>query len=113
MAWPDTELNTKHRLDPQVGDYWNEMFVPIMVVVGVHPDRVVICQTTKSVGKDHWTWDLAKLDTVTREAFAKIPLYSSLDMGEKTHCDVVPERHKWVREAAIKALFGETAETVS
>jgi hypothetical protein len=109
MPWPDKEMNTKHRLDPQVGDYWNEMFCPIMVVVAVHPDRVVICRKIKSTDKDHWTWDLTKLDTVTREAFAEIPLYKSpkLDAEEATHCDVVPEVHSWVHDWAIKALFGD------
>lgn len=107
MSRPDITLNTKHRLDPRIGDYWHEMFTPIMVVIAVHPDRVMICKTIKSVAKDHWTWDLTKLDTVTREEFSAIPLYEHGDMGEKTHCDVVPERQKWVREAAIEILFRE------
>lgn len=103
--WPSLELNTKHRLNPEAGDYWNEMFVPVMVVVDVRDECVVVCKKIKNVGDKQWTWDLSKLEKLSREDFANVPLYGTASMGEKTFCDVVPESHKWVTAASIDQLL--------
>lgn len=108
----DAALNAKHRLEPKVGDYWHEMFCPNLVVVGVGHDTVTVCKTIQDAGDRCWTWDLSKTDIMTREAFAEWPLYRRLSggdhMGDKCFVDVAPEAHSWVREAAIKLLFGES-----
>lgn len=107
----DDALNTKHRLDPKVGDYWHEMLCPNLVVIGVSSKTITICDSTRSVGNRHWTWDLSKTKIMSREDFAEWPLYRRLSgndhMGDKCFVDVAPEAHQWVRAEAIKLLFGE------
>ena len=82
------------------------MFVPIMVVIAVKPKTVTVCKTTKDAGDNCWTWDLDHFEVMSREDFAAYPLYQSPSMNDRCWCDVMPEAHKWVRKAAIEALFG-------
>lgn len=86
----DCAANILHSRDPQIGDFWHEMFCPIMVVLDVTPLHVIICDKTKEVDRDHWTWDTDAIKTLTREAFAIKPHYDSPTMAHKFHCDVVP-----------------------
>lgn len=66
----------KRLAKPKPGDYWNECFCPIMVVLEVvGPDELVICDKTKSMGPDHWTWDLDKARTVDRAEFERLAEY--------------------------------------
>lgn len=106
----DDALNAKHRLDPKVGDYWHEMFCPNLVVVGLGQKTVTVCKKTQPAGDRRWTWDLSKTDIMSRESFAEWPLYRRLSggahMGDKCFADVAPEAHPWVRDEAIKLLFG-------
>lgn len=43
--------------NPKPGDYWHEMFSPVMVVLSAKP--FIICDAKKDVG-DGWYWDLTK-----------------------------------------------------
>lgn len=104
------DRNARHRLEPKVGDFWHEMFVPIMVVLGVSDDAVTICDKVDR-GRETWTWDFSGTRKMTRSEFAARPLYGG-HMGDKCWCDVVPEAHRWARKAAQEALFGDTSETV-
>jgi hypothetical protein len=48
------------------------------------------------VDRDHWTWDLENhVKTITREEFAKRPLYNKEGkgpLGDKCYCHVHPAR---------------------
>jgi hypothetical protein len=101
----------EHRIEPKIGDYWHEMFTPILVVVGVTDDAVSVCKP-KSVDHNHWTWDMDKIERMTRDAFAKYVTYEGCgttaeSLKDKCWCDVVPEAHPWVIEHAVRAMFGD------
>ena len=77
---------------------------PILVVVGVREDSIVFCQDTKEAGRDHWTWDPAKLTTLTREGFrGKLCYGGGGELANKAWASVVPRSHEGVRQAAIDA----------
>lgn len=97
-------LNARHLADPQPGDYWNEMFSPICVVVERSRSAVIICKATKQTDPDHWTWDLAKLEAMTLPAFAEWLSFKSEGFRDFTWCRVVPRAHEWVVEAIAKII---------
>ena len=87
------ELNERHMVDPQVGDYWHEMLVPYLVVVGRIGHRTIVCETTKCVGGSKWTWDLDHLRIVTEEWLRQRLMYRNLDGFVAW---VEPRAHEWV-----------------
>ncbi len=105
-------LNLKHAAAPLIGDYWNEMFTPIGVVVDVTEFTVVLCESQKLVG-DGWSWDLSKLKAYSRKEFVNRFRYGRIgnadfeagddmsDIKNKFWCDVSPEAHKEVRVEAV------------
>jgi hypothetical protein len=95
------ELNRKHRSNPEIGDYWNEMFVPVLVVldIGRAKTGVLICETIKDVDSQHWTWDLSKTQWVSLAEFARKISYDTPSLDDKCFADVVPRAHVWASEA--------------
>lgn len=110
----DTEerdkTNKEHAKEPKVGDYWQEMFCPVAVVIQVGPHFVLTLEKKKDVD-DHWTWDLeAKPCVYTRKEFVFRFMYGHCgnpdfqgdpdpdSIKNKYRCDVLPERHKWITE---------------
>lgn len=102
--FPDNEVNEQHASDPQLGDYWHEMFCPAYVVVGRLGAQVVVCKTPKSTDENHWTWDLDKLEMIPVDAFKKRLSYETIP--GHYWADVVPEAHKWAAEA-VREQFGK------
>jgi hypothetical protein len=93
-------VNERHIVDPQVGDYWQEMFCPYFVVLDrVTENQVLICEKTKPAGPNHWTWDLDNLSLRTLEELRKKVSYSCIPGFV---ADVFPGAHKWAAEAAKK-----------
>jgi hypothetical protein len=90
---PNNETNIKHALNPEPGDYWHEMFTPIMVVLDVTSMHVVICDGTKPADKDRWSWDYKKIKCLTRKEFNMKPRYDSPKLIDHFHCDVMPNAH--------------------
>ena len=90
----------RKRKNPQSGDYWNEMLVPVCVVVAVHewPQRVTIIDKTVPVDSEHWTWDLASMRTITQKAFEQKTAYALCCKW----------KHSWVRKAALDHHFPKT-----
>lgn len=87
-------LNRKYSENPKPGDYWHEMLVGQCVVVYVNKLNVIICQTKKDIpGEDKWTWDLEKLDILSRKDFAN---KFRDKYGHGYWARVEPKRHKWV-----------------
>jgi|PlaIllAssembly_1097288.scaffolds.fasta_scaffold20556_2 hypothetical protein len=103
------EETARRANNPQVGDYWNEMFSPICVVVKtdttllIRPrsstpiavGTITICKKTKEVDADSWTWDLSVLETMTVDAFREWLSYGSIPGYWAMCCG---SRHTWVTD---------------
>lgn len=96
-----TRRDQEHRLNPQAGDYWHEMWSPVMVVVAVEEERVAICDKLDR-DKDGWLWKFDAARWISRREFEKLPLYSKGQaghhMGDKCWCDVSQRRHTYLLE---------------
>lgn len=84
----DHELNYKHAVDPQEGDYWHEMFAPCFLVIERNNFSVSFLEKTKLTEEGRWTWDISQISTSSLNDFTSRLLYSS--MKDKTWCDVNP-----------------------
>lgn len=84
-------LNQKHVIDPQRGDYWNEMLVGTCVVLSRVGDRVIVCKIKKPVDNNHWTWDLDQIEMMKIEQFKDWLTYDSI--SNKTWANVCPNHH--------------------
>lgn len=80
-------LNRRHALNPEVGDYWHEMFMPVVFVVMVDAERVCIQRDFK--GQSFTPGVDPKPHVMTRRAFRKWLHYDSIP--DKTWCSVVPD----------------------
>jgi hypothetical protein len=89
-------LNEAHAKNPQPGDYWEEHFCGVCVVLAVEDDCVIFCNKKKDAGENKWTWDLDKTDIKTVDEFNDWLRYSSIP---GYWCDVMPEAHKWALSA--------------
>jgi hypothetical protein len=98
----DHILNLNHANDPQVGDYWHEMFCPCFLVLD--RSRFSVSFLYKTIkDNDGWTWDVSNVQTMTIKEFSKRVRYTSESLKDKTWCDVIPDwKHA---EAFIKAAF--------
>ena len=117
----------RHALNPKVGDFWHEMFYPIAVVLKVETsvlfqDRITICEKTKSVGGERWTWDLKKTTQYTGQEFANRFRYGRVgnpdfqatdddNIKNKFWCNVSPEAHTWVKDHLNGKGADEPAQT--
>lgn len=100
-------LDAGHLADPEVGDYWHDMFSPVCVVVGRREGAAVVCEHTKVTDPDHWTWDLSRLRWVTLAEFARWLTFQGESMAGRTWCHVLPRAHEWARDAARVEMFGD------
>jgi hypothetical protein len=80
--------NQKHVDHPMVGDFWHEMFSPYHIVLAVTDTHVIICEKTKPVNPNGYTFDLTETRTVTHLEHRDIVTYST--MRDKFVADVVP-----------------------
>jgi hypothetical protein len=90
------EAKKEHHLNnPQAGDYWFEdMYVPWLVVLHVVGNHVVVCEKTKSTDESHWTWDLEQVQMYSKEQFKeKLSRYGRISDSS----------HYWAAEAFKKA----------
>ena len=80
--------------NPQVGDYWNEMFCPYFLVVAVRDDKITVLSclgglqsfnrkdelNAQIMNKDNtWSFDYSKHIVVDRNWMTKAVKYSSID----------------------------------
>jgi len=102
------KTNEDHASDPKIGDYWSEMFAPILVVVGrPDPDSVLICDKTMDVEERRWTWDLTQCRIMTLEEFHARLRYDSIP---GFWADCCPEHMTWVKDRAMELMFGPKEE---
>lgn len=98
-------MNQQHLIAPLVGDYWHEIFMPVLCVVRVD-DKYVMCLTkTDQLPNDRWTWDLNHLETFTRGEFKQKLSCVSIPC---TWADVLPEGQKWAADAVRDAFCKHT-----
>lgn len=112
MPFPDfTQHDREHLINPQIGDYWQEMYCPVAVVVDATDFCVVVCETTRSTSEHTWTWDLSELKIYTRKEFRYRWTYgrignenfsgnSEKEIDNQCWCHVLPRAHEWVHNAA-------------
>ena len=103
------KLNCDHADNPRIGDFWQDHFMPIAVILGrPTPETVLLCEETKRhPNRKHLTWDLTKVKVEKVADFAKRMRYDSIP--DKCWADVDPEAMPEVRDEAITAMFGEAA----
>lgn len=105
---PLYDKNLQSATHPKIGDYWHDMYCPVTVVVSVTEEHVFICEKTKDVDDQHWTWDLDKITSYTRADFLQRHRYGrignpefiatdSADIKNEFWADVIPEAHVWVK----------------
>ena len=103
----DPVLNWKHVNNPQVGDFWHEMFGPCFLVVDrsrlavSYLEHIVPLEESKKL-----TWDTKRVTTTSIEDFVKRLSYQSLK--ENTWCDVIPN---WEHgQKFIDKVFAESEQ---
>lgn len=99
----------RHARNPKVGDYWNEMFMPVLLVVEVDDKWVKFCEKTKPARNGNgWTWDLTEFVSLPRYKFIQKLQYGGIsddwsgDMSEKFWCSVIPEHYPGITELIKK-----------
>ena len=78
---PDRQsaINLECALNPTVGDYWHEMYMPVCQVIEVGEHHVIVLDKLEPVpdtNKNRWKEDEPKV--YTREQFAKRYRYGSI-----------------------------------
>ena len=96
MNTPDIKTNIKHANNPQVGDYWQEMLQPILLVLKTNKRKkeVTFVQEKVELDTNYWTWDLEKPEVLSFKEFKDKLIYTT--DSENTWCDVWPnaDRHQ-------------------
>lgn len=87
--------------NPQPGDYWEEMFFPVVVITEAE-EMVTICEKTKSTDDHTWTWDLSQLIILTKAEFVSKLTYGSSTLKDKTWADAHPRHMMWAVEESMK-----------
>ncbi len=99
-------LNKEHRIRPQPGDYWHDMYSPILLVVWQDGEHVEYLENIVHYVNvyDGWKWNVDLPPTrSTYEDFAKRILYSiqSEALKDLTWCDVIPDRMREYVDGAL------------
>lgn len=93
MSWEEqVALDIKHSKDPKAGDYWEDHFCPVLIVVGVMHGIVVFFDKTVDVDSEHWKFDESKPNSLALPEFTKKLRYNSPNMGEQTWANVHPAK---------------------
>ena len=87
----DKKLNLKHANSPKVGDYWQEMLQPILLVLSVNNKTKMMTYVEELVllKPNYYTWNLEKTITIPISEFKNKVCYST--NSDNTWCDVVPK----------------------
>ena len=70
-------LNDRGANNPEVGDYWVEMYDPVCLVIAVSDNYVRILEHLKFPRPGKWTWDIDRSRILTRGEFAVLHRYES------------------------------------
>lgn len=88
--YTEQQLNNHNALlNPQIGDYWNEMFCPYFLVVDVKGDKFTVLSCMNRPNEPNakidyksgagWNFDYSKSMVVTRDWIEKAVRYKSID----------------------------------
>ena len=119
------QANEQALANPQVGDYWHEMFCPYFIIVNIESDqyRVLSCMggpysftrtdeiyAKKDLGDQGWCFDYSKSMLVDRAWIEKAVRYESIDgfvadvvQSEKTET-IVQEWRTWKQKELRKQI---------
>ena len=110
-------LNQAAVENPQVGDYWHEMFSPYFLIVHVNKDKYTIlnCMSSyspcakKPVGDTHWTFDVSQSMEVDHAWMADRVKYSSIDgfvadVRRNSCADIIEEWTEFRARELLKQL---------
>ena len=93
MNWAEQrELDAKHVLAPQKGDYWEDHMTGVLQVIDVVHGIVIFFSERKAAGANHWEWDTAQPKSLTLSEFAIHLRYKGESMKDKTWANVHPGR---------------------
>jgi hypothetical protein len=88
---PQEALNLHHANNPEVGDYWHEMYAPMFIVLAVDNTSIICGASTIPSGPDCWTWDVAKTQRMSRSVFRSRLEYQTIQ--DRFWCSVIPRGH--------------------
>src|SRR3990172_3157522 len=94
------QINEQHLFCPEPGDYWHENFVPACVVIEASSEVVTLCNSSKDVDSDRWTWDLSKIQTLAASEFRQW-LSDGYSLPD-TWATCEPGAHKWMVDEVKK-----------
>lgn len=70
--WKEQEaISLEHCECPAVGDYWEDLFCPVALVVEVSDFSVSLLRKRVPVDAGHWTFDTDKVETMSRTEFRR------------------------------------------
>lgn len=72
------KLNEEHVKNPQIGDFWHEMFSPYFLVVGVVETGVIVLDETISISKSHYKFDETKPKFISLESLKERVTYPTM-----------------------------------
>jgi hypothetical protein len=83
------QLNREHAKNPQVGDFWHEIFSPYFLVVEITKYGIIVLDKTRPVDKDHYIFDETKPRVMTLDDLYKMVTYET--MRDKFVADCRPK----------------------
>lgn len=118
----EDDMDERHFVSPEPGDFWHEMYTPFFIVLAVEDDSITICEKTKAVYEEPdkdmvlrsyespddpevkeyfsrprkdigYTFDITETRTVSRQEFDKMLKCYSFDPNELTY-KCIPGRAK-------------------
>lgn len=81
----NNDLNQAALDNPQVGDYWSEMFCPYFLIVNVEDDKYTVLSALGtdnarvSIDNNYWGWDYSKAMVVDKNWIEKTVKYDTID----------------------------------
>lgn len=93
-------LSKEASLDPQAGDYWNEMFCPYFLIIKVNPDKsmyVAVPYSKDATRTKYFSED--KVELISYSEFIKQISYSSGDLV--TDVDRSEKYLKWAEDISL------------
>lgn len=86
------ELNEEHVKNPQIGDFWHEMFIPYFLVVEIVTSGVIVLDETISISESHYKFDETKPKFISLESLKERVTYPT--MRDKFVANVMVKKYE-------------------
>lgn len=86
------ELNEEHVKNPQIGDFWHEMFGPYFLVVGIVTSGVIVLDEIIFISKNHYKFDETKPKFISLESLKERVTYPT--MRDKFVANVMVKKYE-------------------